>query len=80
MFGFDGVFFIMDGEIHDVVVGKSFKFVLFCCFYVLILRFLVLAFDGVALIKEAVCGKVVAWSLVCSPIAAEVLVWFGHCS
>ncbi|KAL3604609.1 hypothetical protein D5086_005468 [Populus alba] len=65
----------VDGEIRDVIIGTGFKLCLFCCFYVLLLQFLVLGFDGVALIREAVKGKDVDWSEICVP-AAQGLAWF----
>lgn len=64
-----------DGEMPEVIIGTGFKLVLFCCFYVLFLQFLVLGFDGVALIREAVNGKVVDWSIISLP-AAQGLAWF----
>ncbi|XP_011024496.1 PREDICTED: ABC transporter C family member 5 [Populus euphratica] len=66
---------IVDGEIRDVIIGTGFKLCLFCCFYVLLLQFLVLGFDGVALIREAVKGKDVDLSEICVP-AAQGLAWF----
>jgi hypothetical protein len=65
----------IDGDIRDVIIGTGFKLCLFGCFYVLLLQFLVLGFDGVALIKEAVNGKDVDWSVICLP-AAQGLAWF----
>eukprot|EP00257_Ricinus_communis_P020115 XP_015579276.1 ABC transporter C family member 5 [Ricinus communis] len=65
-----------DGEIPVVItISTGFKLVLVCCFYVLFLQFLVLGFDGIALIREAVNGKVVDWSIICLP-AAQGLAWF----
>ncbi|XP_021667781.2 ABC transporter C family member 5 isoform X2 [Hevea brasiliensis] len=65
----------VDGDIRVVTIGTGFKLVLFCCFYVLFLQFLVLGFDGVSLIREAVNGKVVDWSIIAFP-AAQGLAWF----
>nr|AIU41638.1 ABC transporter family protein [Hevea brasiliensis]ALG00771.1 inositol hexakisphosphate transporter [Hevea brasiliensis] len=64
-----------DGEIRVVTVSTGFKLVLLCCFYVLFLQFLALGFDGVSLIREAVNGKVVDWSIIAFP-AAQGLAWF----
>ncbi|XP_020539133.1 ABC transporter C family member 5 isoform X2 [Jatropha curcas] len=64
-----------DGEIREVIIGSGFKLVLLCCFYVLFLQFLVLGFDGIALIREAVNGKVVDWSIIALP-AAQGVAWF----
>ncbi|XP_065874910.1 ABC transporter C family member 5 isoform X2 [Euphorbia lathyris] len=64
-----------DGEVPVITIGSGFKLVLFCCFYVLFLQFLVLGFDGITLIREAVKGKVVDWSIICLP-SVQVLAWF----
>ncbi|KAF5741812.1 ABC transporter C family member 5-like [Tripterygium wilfordii] len=65
----------VDGEIREVKIGTDFKLLVFCCFYVLFVQFLVLGFDGVGLIREADDGKVVDWSVICLP-AAQGLAWF----
>ncbi|KAG8640262.1 hypothetical protein MANES_13G039000v8 [Manihot esculenta] len=64
-----------DGEIRVVTISAGFKLVLLCSFYVLFLQFLVLGFDGIALIREAVNGEVVDWSVIALP-AAQGLAWF----
>ncbi|XP_050204473.1 ABC transporter C family member 5 [Mercurialis annua] len=65
-----------EGDIPVVItVSTGFKLVLACCFYVLFLQFLVLGFDGIALIRDAVKGEVVDWSIICLP-AAQGLAWF----
>ncbi|WCJ38230.1 ABC transporter C family member 5 [Euphorbia peplus] len=64
-----------DGEIAVVTIGTGFKLVLVCCFCVLFLQFLGLGFDGVTLIREAVNGKFVDWSIICLP-SVQVLAWF----
>ncbi|KAJ4851342.1 Multidrug resistance-associated protein 5 [Turnera subulata] len=66
---------VVDGETRDVVIGTGFKLSLFCCFYVLFLQFLVLGFDGVALIRKAADGKFADWSVIGLP-AAQGLAWF----
>ncbi|MBA0732801.1 hypothetical protein Gogos_016867 [Gossypium gossypioides] len=64
-----------DGEVGDVVVGTGFKFSVCCCFYVLLVQVVVLGFDGFGLIREAVDGKVVVWSVI-ALAAAQGLAWF----
>ncbi|GAV77390.1 ABC_tran domain-containing protein/ABC_membrane domain-containing protein [Cephalotus follicularis] len=66
----------VDTEIRgDVTVGAGFKSSVSCCFYVLFVQFLVLGFDGVGLIRAAVDGNAVGWSILCLP-AAQGLAWF----
>ncbi|XP_057963949.1 ABC transporter C family member 5 [Malania oleifera] len=65
----------VDGEIRIVEIGNGFKVSVFCCFYILFLHVLVLGFDGVRLIREAVAGKVVDWIFICLP-ASQGLAWF----
>ncbi|KAJ8899256.1 hypothetical protein K2173_017288 [Erythroxylum novogranatense] len=65
----------VEGEIRDAVVGVGFKLSLLCCFYVLVLQFGILGYDGVALIREVVNGKTVDWSIIGLP-AAQGLAWF----
>ncbi|KAJ7972577.1 ABC transporter C family member 5 [Quillaja saponaria] len=66
---------IVDREIRDVTLGTDFKLSVFCCFYVLLVQVLVLVFDGVGLIRGAVDGKDVNWSVLPLP-AAQGLAWF----
>ncbi|KAJ8900504.1 hypothetical protein K2173_025281 [Erythroxylum novogranatense] len=65
----------VEGEIRDVVVGIGFKLSLLCCFYVLVLQFGILGYDGVALIREVVNGKSVDWSIIGLP-DAQSLTWY----
>ncbi|OMO86758.1 hypothetical protein COLO4_20938 [Corchorus olitorius] len=65
----------VDGEVQNVKVGTWFKLSLFSCFYVLLVQVVVLGFDGFGLIREAVDGKVVDWSVLALP-AAQGLAWF----
>ncbi|KAJ6973817.1 hypothetical protein NC653_033979 [Populus alba x Populus x berolinensis] len=62
------------GDVRDVIIGTSLKLCLFGCFYVLLLQFLVLGFGWVALIKEAVNGKDVDWSVICL-LVVQGLAW-----
>ncbi|KZV49450.1 Multidrug resistance-associated protein 5 isoform 1 [Dorcoceras hygrometricum] len=64
-------------ESQSVVIGKTYKASLFCCFYVLLLHVLVLGFDGVGLIKKAAQrkGKSSNWTVIVLP-AAQCLAWF----
>ncbi|GMJ00761.1 Arabidopsis thaliana ATP-binding cassette C5, multidrug resistance-associated protein 5 [Hibiscus trionum] len=64
----------VDGEVQDVTVGTGFKFSVFCCFYVLLVQVMVLGYDGFGLIREAVDGKVVDWSVIALP-AVQGLAW-----
>ncbi|KAE8660392.1 ABC transporter C family member 13 [Hibiscus syriacus] len=64
----------VDGEVRGAIVGTGFKFSVFCCFYVLLVQVVVLGFDGFGLIREAVDGKVVDWSVI-SLSAAQGLAW-----
>ncbi|KAG8389142.1 hypothetical protein BUALT_Bualt02G0198400 [Buddleja alternifolia] len=64
---------VVDGEeIQSLVLGKSYKASLLCCFYVLLVQVLVLGFDGVNLIRA---GKKSHWSVVLLPLA-QSLAWF----
>lgn len=65
----------IDREIRDIEIGKGFIATVSCCFYVLLLQVLVLATDGVGLIRGALIGKTANWSLLCLP-AAQFLAWF----
>ncbi|XP_022727516.1 ABC transporter C family member 5-like isoform X2 [Durio zibethinus] len=65
----------VDGEVQDVIVGTGFKLSVFCCFFVLLVQVVVLGFDGFCLIREAVDGKDVDWSVIALP-AAQGLAWF----
>lgn len=65
----------VDGEISDVSIGTGFKATVLCCFYVLFVQVFVLGFDGVALVRESVNGKVVDWFGLLLP-AAQSLAWF----
>ncbi|XWS47050.1 hypothetical protein CRYUN_Cryun14cG0120100 [Craigia yunnanensis] len=65
----------VDGEVQDVIIGTGFKLSVFCCFYELLVQVVVLGFDGFGLIREAVDGKVVDWSVLALP-AAQGLAWF----
>ncbi|KAJ6880944.1 hypothetical protein NC652_034076 [Populus alba x Populus x berolinensis] len=62
------------GDVRDVIIGTSLNLCLFGCFYVLVLQFLVLGFGWVALIKEAVNGKDVDWSIICL-LVVQGLAW-----
>lgn len=64
-------------EGQSVVIGKTYKASLFCCFYVLLLHVFVLGFDGVGLIKKAAQGngKSSNWTVIVLP-AAQSLAWF----
>ncbi|KAK4492454.1 hypothetical protein RD792_003263 [Penstemon davidsonii] len=65
---------VVDGEeIQSLVIGKSYKASVFCCFYVLFVQVLVLGFDSVALIKGK--GNNSDWTSVPLP-AAQSLAWF----
>lgn len=65
-----------DQEIRVLEISNGFKGSVFCCFYVLFLYVLVLGFDGVGLIRGAIDGGVVDWTLICFP-AFQTLAWFG---
>lgn len=65
----------LDGNIQNIVIGRWYKALAFCCFYVLLLQVLVLGFDGIGLIRESARGKSINWTLVLSP-AAQSLAWF----
>ncbi|CBI37201.3 unnamed protein product, partial [Vitis vinifera] len=65
----------IDREIRDIEIGKGFIATVSCCFYVLLLQVLVLATDGIGLIRGALIGKTANWSLLCLP-AAQFLAWF----
>ncbi|GLT41476.1 hypothetical protein SLA2020_155370 [Shorea laevis] len=65
----------VDGDIREVVVGTGFRLTVLCCFYVLLVQVGVLSFDGVGLIREAVDGTVVDWSLIFLP-TVQGLAWF----
>ncbi|KAM7261562.1 hypothetical protein ACFE04_020639 [Oxalis oulophora] len=65
----------VDSEIRDVNITPWFKISLFCCFYVLFVQFLVLGFDGVRFIREAVHGEGLDWPFLCLP-ATQGLAWF----
>ncbi|KAK6164406.1 hypothetical protein DH2020_001270 [Rehmannia glutinosa] len=64
-------------EIHSIVIGKSYKASVLCCFYILSVYIFVLGFDGVGLIREAALGegKKLDWTVVLLP-AALSLAWF----
>ncbi|KAI3460999.1 hypothetical protein Pfo_017662 [Paulownia fortunei] len=64
-------------EIQSLVIGKSYKASVFCCFYVLFVQVLLLGFDGVRLIREAAQGRgnETHWTVVLLP-AAQSLAWF----
>ncbi|GFP85392.1 ABC transporter c family member 5 [Phtheirospermum japonicum] len=61
---------INDDETQTLVLDKSYKTSLFCCFYVLLVQILLLGFDGVRLIKSAV-----HWTVILLP-ASQSLAWF----
>lgn len=64
---------VVDGEqIQSLVIGKSYKASLLCCFYVLVVQVLVLGFDGVSVIKE---GKETHWTILLLP-SVQCLAWF----
>ncbi|KAJ9697058.1 hypothetical protein PVL29_009009 [Vitis rotundifolia] len=65
----------IDREIRDIEIGKGFIATVSSCFYVLLLQVLVLATDGIGLIRGALNGKTANWSLLCLP-AAQFLAWF----
>ncbi|XP_034689924.1 ABC transporter C family member 5 [Vitis riparia] len=65
----------IDREIRDIEIGKGFIATVSCCFYVLLLQVLVLATDGIGLIRGALIGKTANWSLLCLP-ATQFLAWF----
>ncbi|KAK6164343.1 hypothetical protein DH2020_001207 [Rehmannia glutinosa] len=64
-------------EIHSIVIGKSYKASVFCCFYIFSVHVFVLGFDGVGLIREAALGegRKLDWTVVLLP-AALSLAWF----
>ncbi|KAK4482367.1 hypothetical protein RD792_009520 [Penstemon davidsonii] len=65
-------------EIQSLVIGKSYKVSVFCCFYVLLVQVLVLGFDGVDLIKKKSArgqGHTSDWTVILLP-AAQSLAWF----
>lgn len=64
----------VDGDIRGLTIGTGFKLSVFYCFYVLLVQVVVLAFDGVGLIREAVDGKLVDWSVLFLPLA-QGLAW-----
>ncbi|XP_073138479.1 ABC transporter C family member 5 [Henckelia pumila] len=69
---------VLVGEENQcVVIGKTYKASLFCCFYVFLLHVLVLGFDGGGLIKKAAQGKGKSsnWTVIVLP-AAQSLAWF----
>ncbi|PIM99753.1 Multidrug resistance-associated protein/mitoxantrone resistance protein, ABC superfamily [Handroanthus impetiginosus] len=69
---------VLDGdEIQSIVIGKSYKASLLCCFYVLFVQILVLGFDGVRLIRKVAQGKgnETHWTVELLP-AAQSLAWF----
>lgn len=65
----------VDREIHDIEIGKVFVATVSCCFFVLLLQILVLAADGIGLIRKAMNGETGNWLLFCLP-AAQFLAWF----
>ncbi|KAK6164386.1 hypothetical protein DH2020_001250 [Rehmannia glutinosa] len=64
-------------EIHSIVIGKSYKASVFCCFYIFSVHVFVLGLDGVGLIREAALGegRKLDWTVVLLP-AALSLAWF----
>lgn len=64
----------VDGDIRGVTIGTGFKLSVFYCFYVLLVQVVVLGFDVVGLIREAVDRNVVDWSVLFLP-SAQGLAW-----
>nr|QVT92347.1 ABC transporter [Salvia miltiorrhiza] len=64
-------------EIHNIVIGKSYKASLLCCFYVLLVYISVLGYDGIGLIRDAAQGESrnSGWTVLLLP-AALSLAWF----
>ncbi|KAK9087727.1 hypothetical protein Syun_030121 [Stephania yunnanensis] len=63
-----------EGRVLKIEIGTWFKFCAFCCFYVLLLQVVVLAFDGVNLVKRGAEGEERHWSFLYSP-AVQVVAW-----
>ena len=65
----------IDRDIHDIEIGKGFIATVSCCLYVLLLQLLVLASNGIWLIRRALNKETANWLLLCLP-AAQFLAWF----
>ncbi|XP_042003812.1 ABC transporter C family member 5-like [Salvia splendens] len=64
-------------EAHNIVIGKSYKASVVCCFYVLLVYIFVLGYAGIGLIREAAQGESgnSGWTVLLLP-AALSLAWF----
>ncbi|KAH6765373.1 multidrug resistance-associated protein 5 [Perilla frutescens var. hirtella] len=69
---------VADGEgIRDIVIGKSYKASVLCCFYVLLVYIFVLGYDGIGLVRQAAEGEGTdsGWTVLLLP-ASLSLAWF----
>ena len=65
----------IDRDIHDIEIGKGFITTVSCCLYVLLLQLLVLASNGIWLIRRVLNKETANWLLLCLT-AAQFLAWF----
>ncbi|KAK9146257.1 hypothetical protein Sjap_006160 [Stephania japonica] len=63
-----------EDRVLKIEIGTWFKFCAFCCFSVLLLQVVVLAFDGVNLVKRGVEGEERHWSFLYLP-TVQVVAW-----